>query len=73
MPKTCHIADGWVSLFMPVMSIPDVAACRMLTMHQAVYHLGEPVAKAVIQAHILTGDGYMSKLGNEHTAVVCDM
>jgi len=28
------------------------------------------LAKAVIQAHILTGDDYMSKLGNEHTAIV---
>jgi len=41
-------------------------------LHQSVSHLGEPLAKAVIQAHILTGDDYMSKLGNEHTAVVCD-
>jgi len=57
---------------MPMMSIPAVAARRMLPLHQPVSRLGEPLAKAVIQAHISTGDDYMSKLGNEHTAVVCD-
>jgi len=41
-------------------------------LHQSVSDLGEPLVNAVIQAHILTGDGYMSKLGNEHTDVVCD-
>ena len=41
-------------------------------LHQSVSHLGEPLGNAVIQAHILTGDDYMRKLGNEHTDVVCD-
>ena len=54
------------------MSIPGVAARRMRPLHQSVSCLGEPLDKAVIRAHILTGDDYMSKLGNEHTAVVCD-
>ena len=34
---------------------------HMLTLHQAVSHLGAPLAKTVIKAHILTGDDCMSK------------
>jgi len=56
MTKTCQVAEGWVCLFVPMMSIPGIAACRMLPLHQSVSHLGEPLAKAVIQAHILTGE-----------------
>jgi len=48
---------------MPMMSIPAVAARRMIPLHQPVSRLGEPLAKAVIQAHISTGDDYMSKWG----------
>ena len=47
----------------------------MLPLHQAVSHLshlGEPLAKTVIKAHILTGDDYMSKVGTKPAAVVCD-
>jgi len=44
----------------------------MLPVHQAVSRLGEPLARAVNKTHVLTGDDCMSKLGNEHTAVVCD-
>jgi len=45
---------------------------HMLPVHQAVSRLGEPLAKAVNKTHVLTGDDYVSKLGNKHTAVVCD-
>ena len=44
----------------------------MLPVHQAVSRLGEPLARAVNKTHVLAGDDCMSKLGNEHTAVVCD-
>ena len=46
----------------------------MLPLHQAVSHLGEPLAKTVIKikAHISTGDDCMSKVGTKHAAVVCD-
>jgi len=44
----------------------------MLPLHQAVSHLGEPLAKTVIKAHILTGDDCMSKVGTKPAAVVCD-
>ena len=44
----------------------------MLPLHQAASPLGEPLAKTVIKAHILTGDDCMSKVGTKHAAVVCD-
>jgi len=59
MTRTCQVAEGWVCVFAPMMSILGVAACRMLPLqglHQSVSRLGEPLAKAVIQAHILTGE-----------------
>jgi hypothetical protein len=45
---------------------------RMLPVHQAVLKLGEPMAKTVIKAHILTGDDCMSKIGTKHAAIVSD-
>ncbi len=45
---------------------------RMLPLHQAVAQLGVPLAKAVIKAHVLTGDDCMSKVGTKHAAIVSD-
>lgn len=45
---------------------------RMLPLHQAVSQLGSSLAKAVIKAHILTGDDCMSKVGSKHAAISCD-
>jgi len=39
---------------------------RMLPLHQAVSQLGEPRAKTVIKAHILTGEDCMSKVGTKY-------
>ncbi len=45
---------------------------RMLPLHQAVSQLGAPFVKTVIQAHILTGDNCMSKVGTQHAAMTCN-
>ena len=45
---------------------------RMLPLHQAISRLGTPLAKAMIKAHILTGDYCMSKVGTKHAAVTSD-
>ena len=44
----------------------------MLPLHQAVSQLGAPLAKAVIKAHILTGDDCISKVGTKHAAMTFD-
>ncbi|KAH3857313.1 hypothetical protein DPMN_099919 [Dreissena polymorpha] len=45
---------------------------RMLSLHQAISRLGTPLANTMINAHILTGDDCMSKVGPKHAAVTSD-
>ena len=39
---------------------------RMLPLHQVISHIGAPLAKTVIKAHILTGEDCMSKVETKH-------
>ena len=45
---------------------------RMLPLHQAVIRLGTPLARAVIKAHILTGNDCMSKIGTKNAAITAN-
>ena len=45
---------------------------HMLPLQQAVSQLGAPLVKAVIKAHILTGDDCMRKVGTKHAAMTCE-
>ena len=42
---------------------------RMIPIHQVCSHLGAPLSKVVMKAHILTGDDCMSKIGTKHGAL----
>ncbi|KAG0721205.1 hypothetical protein GWK47_046925 [Chionoecetes opilio] len=53
-------------------SMALVKSGRMLPLHQVISHLGAPLAKTVIKAHVLTGDDCMSGVGNKHAAMACD-
>ena len=45
---------------------------RMLPIHHVPVAIGESKSKALIKAHILSGDDCMSKVGSKHAAVMFD-
>ena len=44
----------------------------MIPLHQIVSYLGSPMSKCIVKAHILTGNGCLSKTGTKHAAIASD-